>query len=299
MISIINVDKRYVALTGDFNSKTGTLNDYIEPDDSILDLFDFDTDLYDYMYDFQNLLNHEIPLKRVSKCKGRTNNYGHKLLEVCKRNNLYIANSRIGSDANIGERTCKDATVVDYLILSSNLFSLITNFEIDEFVPLYSDCHCCLHFDLKAILSIACKDQVTVREKYFNEKFVRWKREKKSEYVNRIHEDPKGTLAMINDKLHELSVDISQNQMNDIISEINFNFTDAAIETFGKIGQRRKWKQDDSKPWFDKNCSKNRKRIHKARKRYSFLKNAENRRKMRLASKEYKASLNRALTEYQ
>lgn len=164
LISIINVDKRYVALTGDFNSKTGTLNDYIEPDDSILDLFDIDTDLYDYMYDFQNLLNHKISLKRVSKCKGRTNNYGHKLLEVCKRNNLYIANSRIGSDANIGERTCNDATVVDYLILSSNLFSLITNFEIDEFVPLYSDCHCCLHFDLKAIPSNACKDQVTVRE---------------------------------------------------------------------------------------------------------------------------------------
>jgi hypothetical protein len=43
---------------------------------------------------------------------------------------------------------------------------------------------------------------------------------KKSEYVNRIHEDPNGTLAMINDKLHELSIDISQNQMNDIISEI-------------------------------------------------------------------------------
>jgi hypothetical protein len=37
-----------------------TLNDYIEPDNSILDLFDIDTDLYDYMYDFQNLLNHEI-----------------------------------------------------------------------------------------------------------------------------------------------------------------------------------------------------------------------------------------------
>jgi hypothetical protein len=111
------------------------------------------------------------------------------------------------------ERTCKDTTVVDYLILSSNLFSLITNIEIDEFVPLYSDCYCCLHFDLKAILSNACKDYVTIREEYCNDKFVRWKREKKSEYmyVNRIHEDPKSTLAMINDKLHELSVDISQN----------------------------------------------------------------------------------------
>ena len=31
----------------------------------------------------------------------------------------------------------------------------------------------------------------------------------------------------------------------------------------------------------------------------AFLKNAENRRKMRLASKEYKASLNRVFTEYQ
>ena len=72
---------------------------------------------------------------------------------------------------------------------------------------------------------------VKVTEEYCNDKFVRWKREKKSEYVNRIHEDPKNILAMINDKLHELSVDISQNQMNDIISEINFNFTDAAIET--------------------------------------------------------------------
>lgn len=90
--------------------------------------------------------------------------------------------------------------------------------------------------------------------------------------MNRIHEDPKGTLAMINDKLHELSVDISQNQMNDIISEINFNFTDAAIETFGKIGQRRKWKHDDSKPWFDKMFSKNRFFFYKAPKRYSFLK---------------------------
>ena len=139
-------------------------------------------------------------------------------------------------------------------------------------MPLYSDCHCCLHVDLKTILSNACKDLVTVREEYCNDKIVRWKREKTSEYVNRIHEEPNGTLAMINDKLHELSVDISQNQMNDIISEINFNFTDAVIETFGKIGQRGKWKQDDSKPWFDNFFSKNRKKNHKARKRYSFLK---------------------------
>jgi hypothetical protein len=51
-ISKLVMRLRYVAITGDFNSNTGTLNDYIEPDDSILDLFDIDTDLYDYMYDY-------------------------------------------------------------------------------------------------------------------------------------------------------------------------------------------------------------------------------------------------------
>ena len=274
MISIVIVDKKYIALIGDFNAKTGTLNDIIQPDDSFLDLFDIDSDsdLYAYMYDYEILLNQGIPLKRVSKCKGRTNNYGHKLLEVCKRNNLYIANSRIGSDLNIGERTCKDASVVDYLILSSNLFNLVTRFEIEEFFPLYSDCHCCLRINLKAILDNIRNDKVPVTEEGNTQNFVRWKNQKKSEYVNRIHEDPKGILAMITAKLNELSVNISQNQMNDIISEINCNFTDAAIETFGKIGQRKKWKHDDSKPWFNKKCSKNRKKFHKARKRYSFFK---------------------------
>jgi hypothetical protein len=58
---------------------------------------------------------------------------------------------------------------------------------------------------------------------------------KNREYVSRIHEDPKGTIEMINDKLHELSVDVSQNQMNDTISEINFNITDAAIDNYNFI----------------------------------------------------------------
>ena len=59
MISIVSVDKKYIALIGYFNAKTGTLNDIIQPDDSFLDLFDIDSDsdLYAYMYDYVILLN--------------------------------------------------------------------------------------------------------------------------------------------------------------------------------------------------------------------------------------------------
>ena len=55
--------------------------------------------------------------------------------------NKYIANSRVGDDNGIGEKTCKDKSVVDYLLLSSQLFPLIKQFKIEDFIPLYSDCH--------------------------------------------------------------------------------------------------------------------------------------------------------------
>ena len=41
---LINAEKCYVALVGDFNSKTGILSDYTIPDDAILQLFDVDSD---------------------------------------------------------------------------------------------------------------------------------------------------------------------------------------------------------------------------------------------------------------
>ena len=44
---------------------------------------------------------------------------------------------------------------------------------------------------------------------------------------------------MITSELNELPIDISQNQINIIISELICNFIDAAIETFGKIGQQK------------------------------------------------------------
>ena len=54
-----------------------------------------------------------------------------------------------------------------------------------------------------------------------------------------------------------------------------------------------------SKPWFNAKCAMSRKKFHKARKRYSFLKNDENRRMMTLASKEYKVTLNKAFGDFQ
>jgi hypothetical protein len=52
------------AIVGDFNAKTGTLNDFIIPDETLLDLFnlDSDDDVLSYMLDYENLENQDVPL---------------------------------------------------------------------------------------------------------------------------------------------------------------------------------------------------------------------------------------------
>ncbi|CAC5426463.1 unnamed protein product [Mytilus coruscus] len=141
-----------------------------------------------------------------------------------------------------------------------------------------------------------------VTENNSDKNFVRWKSEQKSEYVDRIHNDPEGILATVMNKLDELSVnnDATQNDINNIVLDISKNFKNAAAETFGKIKKHKHfYKHENSKPWFNRKCSMSRKKFHKARKRYSFLKNAENRRKMRQASKEHKITLNKSFANCQ
>ncbi|XP_063447874.1 uncharacterized protein LOC134727423 [Mytilus trossulus] len=225
---LTNTENFYIALVGDFNSKTGSLPDYIIPDESVVSMFDLDcdADILDYLYDYENLTRNKITLQRVSQC-------------TCRPNRLQATFSK--SD------------------------SIVINNRNDK-------------------------------------TFVRWKSEQKSEYVDRIHNDPKGILTTVMNKLDKLSVnnDATQNDINNIVLDISKNFKDAAAETFGKVNKHKHfYKHENSKPWFNRKCSMSRNKFHKARKRYSFLKNAENRSKMRQASKEHKVTLNKSFANYQ
>ena len=58
----------------------------------------------------------------MSQDTGRPTNYGYKLLSLCKNNNLYIANGRSGLDKGVGKLTCKNTSLIDYMLCSSNVF---------------------------------------------------------------------------------------------------------------------------------------------------------------------------------
>ena len=102
--------------------------------------------------------------------------------------------------------------------------------------------------------------------------------------------------------LDELTVfdTVHQIDLDTIIQKLNANFIYTAEEVFGKVpGRRKYYKHVNSKPWFNRKCCIARQKFHKTRKRYSFLKNADNRTRMRSASRNYKTTLNKAYSDYQ
>lgn len=53
------------------------------------------------------------------------NNYGYKLIEFCKNNEVYIVNGWFGSDKNIGGIICKNSSIVDYVLVIMNVFRIL------------------------------------------------------------------------------------------------------------------------------------------------------------------------------
>jgi len=80
MVTLLKESKMHYGLVGDFNAKTGTLKDFIVPDESIFDLFHLDTDddIISYMEDYRNLQSYDIPL---DTCHIRNNENEDRLLK--------------------------------------------------------------------------------------------------------------------------------------------------------------------------------------------------------------------------
>ena len=127
-IQILNENDTLCAIVGGFNARSSDFHDFIIPDDDLWSFFNYNTDdaISAELYDFQKLISYDIPLHRKSNNKGRCNAYDNKLLNMCKNNNMHIANGRVSNDKNICKVTSKESSTVDYLIIVSGLFPFIT-----------------------------------------------------------------------------------------------------------------------------------------------------------------------------
>ena len=141
-----------VCILGDFNSRTGVLDDFLD----LENLLSFEAGLDASCNDF----NSRQALECLGLCTKRfsmdtsTNNNGYKLIELCKTLDLHIVNGRFGNDKGIGRVTCDNTSVVDYVIVSAELFPQIVDFNVDVMDKFLSDKH-------RAIsIKFRCKDNV-------------------------------------------------------------------------------------------------------------------------------------------
>ncbi|CAG2212781.1 unnamed protein product [Mytilus edulis] len=134
-----------IVIVGDFNARTSSLKDYVDDDINLQEILQIEEDIINDNTSSYSILKENNILQRFNKDTGRVNKYGTKLLDFCKRCNLFIANGRLFSDNGIGHTTCKDASMVDYLLLSPNSFNITTDFEIIDFNPMFSDVHNRVH----------------------------------------------------------------------------------------------------------------------------------------------------------
>ena len=184
------------------------------------------------------------------------NQYGRRFPDFCKTNTLYIVNGRIGEDRYHGRVTCKGNSTLDYMIASPQLFTLILQFQIDEFSPLFSDVHSALHvsihvheFNTKNVpdmSSVDTKSRKRIKCDDSHKKNIIWDSQKRDEFVHSIDTT----------KVQEIVQTLTDNNNIDI-DQVSFSicslFDSAAKTTFrSRCTECIYESKDVENPWFNK-----------------------------------------------
>ena len=135
-----------IFIFGDLNSRTKTLPDFIVDDELHASVLDNGLE-----YKADNQLT-----ERINPDQGH-NEYGLKLLSLCKSTGVRIVNGRHG-EGHSNDFTFNGArglSTIDYLITTPDMFNFISKFIVCNFTP-FSD-HAPLHFEFDCSLS-TCAD---------------------------------------------------------------------------------------------------------------------------------------------
>ena len=273
-------NNKYVFLAGDANSRVGTLKDFILPDPHTNKLFGIDVDLENDLYKHTLLENLSVPLNRNSLDK-RTNTHGFLLLDMCKNNNMFIINGRLFKDETIGAFTFRDKSVIDYVLATAESFNYITDFEIIETDPLFSDGHNVLSWDISTVQPQSKKPVNTN-----NSSCPTWKQDQKDQFIININKP----------QLEELYLSLntypqSQQTLDYITHELQNIFENASSKTF--INQNLNYRNNypNNKPWFGSKCHQSRNQYHEAKAKYNINKNCDNKLSLKHASNHYKRTI--------
>lgn len=289
-----------ICLAGDFNAHTNNRPDYIidQHINSTTDVPDVLDPSEEAMEDVSRTLNQfrkfGVNVDRLSSDTKRPDNYGNRLLELCRSHSLYILNGRVGNDKLTGQLTTTTDSIVDYFIGTCNLVTSVSDMWISPFDSLFSDLHCrvCVNITMQynqtiPVNQVETEDTETTTDA---RQIFKWESSKKDQFRNNLDTN---RLAMIEQMIDEQSspADVSRLLTEVIIESAKLTFNQR------RNSSRRK-KKRENKPWFDSDCRMARNNYISAKRTYARSRISKNREDLQRKSKSYKKVMNRAIVMY-
>jgi len=288
-------DSKNIMLLGDFNSRCGNMLDHTQIDEFFSNLFELHN-IQNEEFDIAAALDESnIQLNRNS-VDHIINNYGRQFIELCKNNNFFIWNGRIGEECTRSKFTCKNTSVVDYFISTAQVFKHAVNFCVEEFCELYSDVHCPLYASIKTYHDINITANETTDKSPPNIKL--WNRSE----PNLFNENLDMTkVTSIEEALNEIekNENASKSDIDKIVCDIASLFETTAKESFGTVSTTRQGTgRKTYNPWFNHACRQTRNKYHYTRRAYNRYKTPALKNELKIVSKEYKNTLRKAQHNY-
>ena len=244
-----------ILICGDFNARTNILADFTDNsvpgnDGDLLDLLPPGEQNNAWVKD---ILVDKGALVRYNMDKSRANSYGLQLIDLCKSTHLIIFNGRVGSDKGVGSFTRIDTTgksLVDYVIGTPNMLSLIKSFNIHHKLP-ESD-HVPIEFYLHTSASIVDK---LATEHVHDNSLSEWETQYKYKWSSHeLHELEPTLLDDVSQFFREQFVDsiINRASTSEVASHFSHYFTQACQRIFRY--RKVRCVKPNNMPWFDSEC---------------------------------------------
>ncbi|KAL4221122.1 hypothetical protein ACF0H5_019381 [Mactra antiquata] len=272
-------DDGAIYLLGDWNSRVGEREDFILFDRSI-DSIDYD----EYLPD--------VPLSRAS-CDKHCNNFGVKLLDLCKSYCLRIFNGRLGHDFGRGSYTYvspQGASVIDYVLSKECYFNLIKEFYVHDFNE-WSD-HAPISITLRCNHVLKCRV-----DKYYET--IKWSDRLKSDFRSGII----GQLPNFNHVINSICVN-DRESINNAVRNFSNLVRDVADPLFKRCTYENKSVQFvdnkvNDKDWFDRECFHAKQRYLEAQRIFQRCKSEYSRIELCKIKNEYKMLIRNKRRDYE
>ena len=231
-----------ILLTGDFNSRTSDLKDYIESE----------LDSSDSLPLPRNYKSDTFDTERINNMDKMVNNYGKQLIDLCIASDIIILNGRTMGDI-LGKFTCYEyngQSAVDYHVVSKSLFKDIIAMRVHNLME-YSD-----HTPISLILNVFGSRQVNqLRDR--NNKYesvspvFKWDEDSKEKYLYAFSQpDVQNNIIEVLNMKSEI---ISQGYVDNMVCHINNIYIEVAKKSLSLKRSNRK-NVHLHQPWYTKNC---------------------------------------------